>query len=59
MPMFSDWLLSCLLTPTQPPLYYDRISIIIWHGRREVHEIKNYNRALSQTNTPALDDVNN
>jgi hypothetical protein len=32
--------LSSLLTPSQPPLYCDKISIIIWHCRRTLHEIK-------------------
>jgi hypothetical protein len=29
------------LTPSQPPPYYDRIRIIIWHYRKWVHEIRN------------------
>jgi hypothetical protein len=56
--MLSIWLSSSLLAPSQPP-HYDRIGIIICHCRREVHEIKYYNHALSRTNTPTWDDVSN
>jgi hypothetical protein len=51
--------LSSLFTPSQPPPYYDRISIIIWHCGTEVHGIKNYNHVLSRTNTPSWSDVSN
>jgi hypothetical protein len=51
--------LSSLLTPSQPPPYYIRISIFIWHNRREVHEIKKFNHIISWENTPTWDDVSN
>jgi hypothetical protein len=36
--MFS-FLLSSPLTPSQPPPFYDRFNIIIWHCSKEAHEI--------------------